>query len=373
MSTFFANYPASSSSGGSNASVGVNGTPAPTSSTEVGFVDGSGNLQAASTTNPFPVTLGNTLSNVNIADYGGVATSLGQKLSAASIPVVIASDQSTIPISAASLPLPTGASTSALQSAGNASLVSILANQTNGTQVVSQSSGANLHVNVDNFPATQPVSGTVTANQGTSPWVENVSQFGGSPVVTGTGASGAGIPRVTVSNDSNILASQSGTWNLNNISGTISLPTGASTAANQTTLGSQTTKINDGTNTAAVKAASSPALATDPALVVSISPNTPISTSVNTNGSVSNSTTVSNVSATTFSPPANAVGFVVEAESSNSVNLRYACGTTATNSVGMLLEPGRDSGYIPSKGTVTVICATVATNQAASIQWVLSS
>lgn len=59
---------------------------------------------------------------------------------------------------------------------------------------------------------TQPVSGTVTTNQGTSPWVENVSQFGGSNVVTGTGTSGAGIPRITVSNDSNILATQSGTW-----------------------------------------------------------------------------------------------------------------------------------------------------------------
>jgi hypothetical protein len=56
------------------------------------------------------------------------------------------------------------------------------------------------------------VGGTVTANQGTSPWVENVSQFGGSAVVTGTGASGAGIPRVTVSNDSNVLATQNGTW-----------------------------------------------------------------------------------------------------------------------------------------------------------------
>ncbi len=48
------------------------------------------------------------------------------------------------------------------------------------------------------------VSGTVTANQGTSPWVSNVSQFGGSAVVTGTGTSGAGIPRVTVSNDSKV-------------------------------------------------------------------------------------------------------------------------------------------------------------------------
>lgn len=33
----------------------------------------------------------------------------------------------------------------------------------------------------------------------------NVNQFGGSAVATGTGASGAGIPRVTVANDSNII------------------------------------------------------------------------------------------------------------------------------------------------------------------------
>jgi hypothetical protein len=43
---------------------------------------------------------------------------------------------------------------------------------------------------------------------------------------------------------------------------------GVATAANQTTLGSQTTKINDGTNTANVKAASVSAVAADPALVV---------------------------------------------------------------------------------------------------------
>ena len=42
--------------------------------------------------------------------------------------------------------------------------------------------------------------GSVT--QGTSPWVDNITQFGGSNVVTGTGVGGAGIPRVTVSSDS---------------------------------------------------------------------------------------------------------------------------------------------------------------------------
>lgn len=66
---------------------------------------------------------------------------------------------------------------------------------------------------------------SVSVVQSTSPWVANISQFGGSNVVTGTGNSGSGIPRVTISNDSSIT----------NISGTISLPTGASTSANQAT------------------------------------------------------------------------------------------------------------------------------------------
>ena len=56
------------------------------------------------------------------------------------------------------------------------------------------------------------ITGTAAVTQSTSPWVDNITQFGGNNVVTGTGASGVGIPRVTVSNDSNILATQSGTW-----------------------------------------------------------------------------------------------------------------------------------------------------------------
>lgn len=64
---------------------------------------------------------------------------------------------------------------------------------------------------------TQPVNGTVTANAGTGQFnvtctaancPMNVAQFGGSNAVTGTGASGAGIPRVTVSNDSSILGTK---------------------------------------------------------------------------------------------------------------------------------------------------------------------
>jgi hypothetical protein len=68
-----------------NPSVGTNAATAPTSSTQIGSVDGSGNLQPASSTNP-------------------------------------------IPVSSATLPLPSGAATSALQTTGNASLATIATN-----------------------------------------------------------------------------------------------------------------------------------------------------------------------------------------------------------------------------------------------------
>lgn len=61
MSNFYAQYPASSS--GSNASVGGNGAPAPTSSTEVGFINGSGNLTGVGTSNPLPVTISSGIAN----------------------------------------------------------------------------------------------------------------------------------------------------------------------------------------------------------------------------------------------------------------------------------------------------------------------
>lgn len=117
-------------------------------------------------------------------------------------------------------------------------------------------------IRIDGSGATQPVSGTVTANQGGAPWSENITQFGGVSISTGTGASGTGIPRVTVANDSNILATQSGTW-------TVQPGNTANTTPWLAT-------INQGSNSASVKAASTAAATTDPALVVAISPNNSI-------------------------------------------------------------------------------------------------
>lgn len=74
-----------------------------------------------------------------------------------------------------------------------------------GASSVNIQDGGN-SITVDGTVAVSGVSGTVAVTQSTSPWV-----------VSGT-----------------INAVQSGTWNINNISGTISLPTGAATSALQT-------------------------------------------------------------------------------------------------------------------------------------------
>lgn len=73
----------------------------------------------------------------------------GQATSANSAPVVLASDQSTVAVSAASLPLPTGSATAANQATGNTSLASI------DTKTPALTSG---RVPVDGSGVTQPVS-----------------------------------------------------------------------------------------------------------------------------------------------------------------------------------------------------------------------
>ncbi|MBB4200680.1 hypothetical protein CCR94_21510 [Rhodoblastus sphagnicola] len=56
--------------GGSNASVGANGSAAPSSATEVGFVNALGNLAAIGPSNPLPITAPANL----LASDSGAAT-----------------------------------------------------------------------------------------------------------------------------------------------------------------------------------------------------------------------------------------------------------------------------------------------------------
>lgn len=141
--------------------------------------------------------------SANITQVGGVALSEGQKAMAASVPVVIASDQSAVPVSGTiTTTPPANASTNLTQVGGVA--VSLGAKTSAASiPVVLATDEATLPVSI---AATVTVAGTITANQGGAPWSENITQFGGNNVVTGVGNSGVGIPRVTVSSDS-IIAS----------------------------------------------------------------------------------------------------------------------------------------------------------------------
>lgn len=57
----------------------------------------------------------------------------------------------------------------------------------------------------------------------------------------------------------------------------------------------------------------------------------------------------------TETAPANSVGFILEASSSNSNNIRWALGATATTTSGMRLEPGRATAFVPVAASITIV------------------
>lgn len=104
---------------------------------------------------------------------------------------------------------------------------------------------------------------TVQGISGGTAIPQNAAQFGGNNVVTGTGASGLGIPRVTISNDSSLAANQSvnvSQWNgqtaaqaangipkvgiVGNAAATLDQTPGSAAPANALQIG-----VTDGTNT----------------------------------------------------------------------------------------------------------------------------
>lgn len=209
----FFKYQISGGGASSNPSVGLNGSAIPTSGTLIAGKDPGG------LSKPVSVDVNGVL-NVNAVVQGGDATAanqvleiaqltaingklpatLGTKTSAASLAVVLASDQAALAITAASLPLPTGASTSALQTSGNASLTSL----------------------------------------------------DGKFSSLGQKASAASAPVVLASDQSAIPSSQSGTWNINNVSGTVSLPTGASTETTLSALNGKFAALGQHTSASSV-------------------------------------------------------------------------------------------------------------------------
>lgn len=107
----------------------------------------------------------------------------GQATSANSAPVVVASDQSAIPVSATSLPLPTGAATAANQSTEISSLATIASNTTNsGTPVVSGSVTANAGTNLNTSALALETGGNLATIASKTPSLGTASMATSSPV-----------------------------------------------------------------------------------------------------------------------------------------------------------------------------------------------
>jgi hypothetical protein len=349
MADFFAQYPPINGGTTTNPSVGINGAVAPTSSTEVGGINPSGNLQPLQTD-----ASGNLLVSL-VAEPGapvhvivdssalptGAATettlssintktpALGQAVMASSTPVVIASDQSSVSTTvagpkgqtaaSASLSvtlsnenvkdlsvtgaasqtatvnniLPTGASSAAATDlTGYRSFsVQVISTGSGGTYIFE---GSNDNINFDPAPVYNqqdttgtPITTAIAATSSSLIYVgatsfqflrlriasnitggsiqsfSKFSQTAFSPsilsvvgTITATnsanGNTGGVVPtqatQVAGSDGANLRAlavDTTGKLNLNNISGTISLPTSAATSTKQSD-GSQKTQIVDG-------------------------------------------------------------------------------------------------------------------------------
>jgi hypothetical protein len=176
--------------------------------------------------------------STNVDQIGGAAITEGQKAMAASVPVVIASDQSAVTVAqatAANLNAtvtgtvtttpPSHASTNVDQ-VGGAAVTLGAKTSANSIPVVLASDEAALPVTGTFWQATQPVSGTVTANQGGAPWSDNLTQVGGAAVSLGIKTSANSIPVVLASDEATLPVSAA----------SLPLPAGAATSALQTTI-----------------------------------------------------------------------------------------------------------------------------------------
>jgi len=177
----------------------------------------------------------------------------------------------TQPISAVSLPLPTGASTAALQTSGNASLTSINTKLPsldggyvpvtikNSSIEISNDAGNPVPVSGTFWQATQPVSAvslplpTGAATEVTVAGLLTNTQLRASNVnVAVNSALPTGANTIGSIANTSFAATQSGTWNVTNISGTVSLPTGAATEATLSALSAKFSALGQKTMSASV-------------------------------------------------------------------------------------------------------------------------
>jgi hypothetical protein len=275
-------------------------------------------------------------------------SSLGQKTMANSLACTLASDQSALavtgtfwqatqPVSAASLPLPTGAATSAKQPAlGTAGTAS-------ADVITVQGIASMTALKVDGSAVTQPISAAALPLP--SGAATSAKQDTGNTSLSSIDG------KITAVNTGAVVVSSS------------ALPTGASTSALQTTGNTSLSSIDGKLGSLGQKAmaASAPVVIASDQSAVSVKP----SNGATGSGSAA-AATVSTV--ITLSKPSNAIGFVLMNLDTSTANVRWALGRTATTTLGQQLQPGRDTGFIPAAIDVSLVAESGTQNY--DIQWI---
>lgn len=180
----------------------------------------TGAVTVSSSALPTGAATETTLSAVS----GKLPATLGQKVMASSLSVTLASDQTALPISGSITSTSSSEGTPGSAPPTKASYIA----GTDGTLVRALKTDTNGELQVDILSSALPTgAATETTLAGASAKL---------PATLGQKAMAASMAVTLASDQSAIPASQSGTWNINNVAGTVSLPTGASTAANQSTI-----------------------------------------------------------------------------------------------------------------------------------------
>lgn len=159
-------------------------------------------------------------------------------------------------------------------------------------------------------------------------WAQNIADFGGNVVVTGTGISGLGIPRVTVSSDSSIGIDQTTPGTTNRVQANLDKISGVTLAIGQHAMA----------NSIPV------AIASD---------QTAPKTYLNSTAAFSQvSTTTAGSSVGMLS---GTVEIMIQADNTNTDCVRWQLGAgPATSTSGMVLQAGQDTGKIDSGAALTV-------------------
>jgi hypothetical protein len=339
---------------GSNLHVAVDSLPAlPTGTNSIGSVTVSNfpSTQAVTQSGTWNVGLSSGANTVGKVDQG-VGGASAWKVDGSAV---------TQPVSAASLPLPSGAATAAKQPAlGTAGTAS-------SDVITIQGIASMTALKVDGSGVTQPVSAVslpLPTGAATAAGLTTINTTLGSPFQVG-GSIG----------NTSFASTQSGTWNITNVSGTVSLPTGASTSALQTTGNTSLSSI-DGKTPAlgqALMASSSPVViasnqsaipvsgtffqTTQPVSIASM-PSTPVTgTFYQATQPVSGTVAISSLPS--LPTGANAIGSITNTSFASTQSGTWSTGRTWT------LASGTDSVSAAQSGTWNIGTVSSITNPVA--------